>query len=389
MRPSWIEVDLAAIRHNVAALARLVSPAAVCAGVKADGYGHGDVPVAEAALEAGASMLAVALLEEGIRLREAGIEAPILVLSEPNLEDVGELVRWSITPTVYRHVMLEALLGVVSRGHLDAHLKVDTGMHRVGADRDRAIQLALRMADGGLPVRLAALRTHFAVSEADPAFTRHQMEAFQDTIELLADRGVHVPMRHLANTAGAILHPDSRADMVRTGIGLYGLYPSADCRAVVELRPAMRVVSQVSLTRRLPAGARPSYGRRRPLERPSTVVTVPIGYADGVPRLLSQRGGSVLIGGVAHPFAGTITMDQSVVDVGDAEVEVGDEVVLIGGQGEGHVGADDWADRTETINYEIVTRMGTRLPRTYLDAERRTQNAEPSSSDDQHSGTSP
>lgn len=366
MRPSWIEVDLSAIRDNVAALATLVAPAKVCAVVKADGYGHGDVPVAEAALEAGAAMLAVALIEEGIRLREAGIEAPILLLSEPNLDDVGELVRWSITPTVYRHVMLEALLGVVTRGYVEAHLKVDTGMHRVGADRDRAVQLALRMADGGLPVRLGALWTHFAVSEADPVFTRHQIEAFGDVVELLADRGVHVPMRHLANTGGAILHPDARADMVRTGIGIYGLYPSEECRAVVGLRPAMKVVSHVSITRRLPAGARPSYGRRRQLEAPSTVVTVPIGYADGVPRILSQRGGTVLIGGVAHPFAGTVSMDQIVVDVGDHPVAVGDEVVLLGGQGDALVGADDWAARADTINYEIVTRMGTRLPRRYV-----------------------
>lgn len=376
MRLSWIEVDLGAVRHNVAALGGLVAPSRMCAVVKADGYGHGGVQVAEAAVDAGAGMLAVALLEEGIRLREAGIDAPILLLSEPNLEDVGELVRWSITPTVYRHVMLEALLGVVTRGHIGAHLKVDTGMHRVGADPDRALQLALRMADGGLPVRLTALWTHFAVSEADPLFTRHQIEAFQDVVDSLADRGVAVPMRHLANTAGAILHPDSRGDMVRAGIGIYGLYPSPECRAVVGLQPAMRVISHVSLTRRLPAGARPSYGRRRPLEVPSTVATVPIGYADGVPRILSQRGGTVLIGGTAHPFAGTVTMDQIVIDVGDHDVAVGEEVVLIGGQGDATIGVDDWADRADTINYEIVTRMGTRLPRRYLNAERGTQKAE-------------
>jgi alanine racemase len=365
MRPSWIEIDLAAVRTNVASFVALVGSAQVCAVVKADGYGHGDVPVAEAALDGGATCLAVAMIEEGIRLREAGIEAPILVLSEPAPEDVPELLRWAITPTVYRHVMLERLLEVVTKGYLDVHVKVDTGMHRVGADGDRTLQLAMRLADGGLPVRMAALWTHFAVADTDPSFTSQQIEAFTDVVEMLADRGIAVPMQHLANSAGAILHPDARRDMVRVGLGMYGLYPSEVCRPHIELTPAMRVVSHVSMTRRLPAGARPSYGRRRPLERPSTVVTAPIGYADGVPRMLSQRGGSVLIGGVAHPFAGTVTMDQIVIDVGDDPVRVGDEVVLIGAQGAGRIGAEDWADRTGTINYEIVTRMGTRLPRRY------------------------
>lgn len=365
MRPSWIEVDLAAVRHNVAALIALVTPSRLCAVVKADGYGHGDVPVAEAALEAGASMLAVALVEEGIRLREAGIDAPILLLSEPDLADVGEIVRWSITPTIYRHTMLEALMAVAGTSPIQAHLKVDTGMHRVGADFDRALQLALRMSGPASPVRLAALWTHFAVSESDPVFTDLQIRMFGEVVAALDERGVEVPETHLANTAGAILQPAARGDMIRAGIGIYGLYPSETCRPVIDLRPAMRVVSHVAMTRRLPAGSRPSYGRRRELEVPSTVVTVPVGYADGVPRLLSQRGGTVLIGGIAHPFAGTVTMDQIVVDVGDTEVAVGDEVVLLGAQGSGFIGADDWAGRVDTINYEIVTRMGARLPRRY------------------------
>lgn len=365
MRPSWVEVDLGAITHNASALRELVGTT-VCAVVKADGYGHGDVPAAEAALSGGASWLAVALVEEGIRLREAGIEAPILLLSEPALEDVAAVVKWALTPTVYRHVTLEAFLDVVTRGHLDAHVKVDTGMHRVGATPPIAMQIAMRMADGGLPIRMAAMWTHFAVAEEDPVFTGQQIGAFDDVVALLADRGIEVPMRHLANTAGSILHPAGRADMVRAGLGVYGLYPSPGCRDIIALRPAMRVVSHVSMTRRLAGGARPSYGRRRPLQQPSTVATVPIGYADGVPRLLSSRDATVLIGGDRFPFAGTVTMDQIVIDVGDADVSVGDEVVLIGTQQHGEIEADDWAARTETISYEIVTGIGPRLPRRYL-----------------------
>jgi alanine racemase len=221
------------------------------------------------------------------------------------------------------------------------------------------------MADGGLPIRLGAVWTHFAVSEVDLDFTARQVDRLADFVEVIADRGVATPMRHLANTAGAILSPQSRADMVRIGLGTYGLYPSARCREHIDLRPAMRVVSEVSYVRRLPAGARPSYGRSRPLPKDANVATVPIGYADGVPRLLSSRSGEVLIGARRHPLAGNVTMDQIVIDVGDAPVQPGDEVVLLGAQGDEIVSAEEWADRTETISYEIVTRMGPRLPRRY------------------------
>jgi alanine racemase len=228
------------------------------------------------------------------------------------------------------------------------------------------MRLAMRLVDGGSKVRLGGLWTHFAVAEEEARYTSDQIEMFGDVVERLRDLGIEVPIRHLANTAGAILHDRARGDMVRVGLGLYGLYPSDECRSIVDLAPAMRVVSHVSMVRRLPAGSRPSYGRRRPLERDSTVVTVPIGYADGLPRLLSQRDGAVLIGGSSHPFAGTVTMDQIVIDVGDANVSVGDQVVLLGSQGDATIGADDWASRTETISYEIVTGMGPRLPRRYV-----------------------
>jgi alanine racemase len=322
--------------------------------------------VAEAALAAGADWLAVALVGEAIRLREAGVEAPILLLSEPEHSDVRRLVEWSITPTLYRPDFLTMLDEAITLGTVAAHLKVDTGMHRVGADPESAMRLAMRLVDGGSKVRLGGLWTHFAVAEEDARYTSDQIEMFGDVVERLRDLGIEVPIRHLANTAGAILHKEARGDMVRVGLGMYGLYPSDECRSIVDLAPAMRVVSHVSMVRRLPAGSRPSYGRRRPLERGSTVVTAPIGYADGLPRLLSQRDGAVLIGGSSHPFAGTVTMDQIVVDVGDLDVAIGDEVVLIGEQGEAEVTADDWAAQLDTISYEVVCSIGPRVPRRYL-----------------------
>ncbi len=354
MRPTHAEIDLDAIRHNVSELAALVAPASMCAVVKADAYGHGDVPVAEAALEAGASWLAVALVEEGVRLREAGIEAPILLLSEPPPGDAAEVVNWRLTPTAYRPEFISALARA-ARDPLDVHVKLDTGMHRVGAPPESLADLigAIRP-----PLRLGAIWTHFAVADEDPEFTQSQIERFRRAVA-----GLDIPL-HLANTAGAVLFPRARADLVRIGLGTYGLHPCPETRQVVDLRPAMRVVSRVAYVRRLPAGSRPSYGRRRALAAESTVVTVPVGYADGMPRLLSGSG-EVLIGGRRRPLAGTVTMDQIVVDMGDDPVEVGDEVVLIGRQGEGEVTAEEWARLVGTISYEIVCAIGPRVPRRY------------------------
>lgn len=361
MRPSWAEIDLSAVAHNVDAFRRHLGGTALCAVVKADAYGHGDVPVAETALEHGATWLAVALVEEGIRLREAGIDAPILVLSEPPEADAALVAEWRLTATVYRPEFLEAL-AAHRRVVLPVHLKLDTGMHRVGADRPTLERLVTRAGELGVPV--GGVWTHFAVSESDDDFTRRQRD---DLLAVVAELRPLLPddvLVHHGNTAGAILH--GGGDLARVGLGLYGLYPSDRCHQHIDLRPAMRIVSRVSHVRRLPAGARPSYGRRRPLSDESTVATVPIGYADGVPRLLSDRG-SVLIGGRRLPLAGTVTMDQIVVDCGNGMVEVGDEVVLIGRQGDAEVPADEWASLTDTINYEIVCGIGPRLPRRFIE----------------------
>ncbi|MEX1209201.1 MAG: alanine racemase [Acidimicrobiia bacterium] len=362
MRPSWVEVDLDAIRHNVRAIAQAARPARYCAVVKADGYGHGDVPVAEAALDAGAEWLAVALVSEGIGLREAGIEAPILVLSEPVADDAKDIVEWRLTPTVYRRSFLAALAAAAPEG-FPVHVKVDTGMHRVGAPPDAARELAVEVDRS--PLRLEGLWTHFPVSEEDQEFTRHQVGLLQQFVDDLAGVGVKAEMVHAANTAAAMSDVGARFDMVRVGIGTYGLRPAPGFAPEIDLRPAMSVVSRVVYSRRHPAGTRPSYGRRRPLPQESTVVTVPIGYADGVARRLSLVGGA-LIGGRFHPFAGNITMDQAVIDVGDHPVDIGDEVVLLGRQGDAEITADQWADWLGTINWEIVCGFGPRLPRRYI-----------------------
>ncbi len=363
VRPTWVEIDLAAIRHNVSVIATAVAPSLVCAVVKADGYGHGDVPSAEAALEGGASWLAVALVSEGARLREAGIEAPVLLLSEPLPSDAVEAVRWNLTPTVYRPEFLDALTAVAPDG-LAVHVKLDTGMHRVGADEETAFALARDVVGAGL--RLEGVWTHFAVAEEDGGFTAAQLESLGSFVERLAEAGIEPEMIHAANTGGALGRPASRLDMVRVGIGVYGLRPAPGFAPVFDLRPAMRVVSEVSHLRRLPAGSRPSYGRRRALSAAAAVATVPIGYADGFVRRLGETGGEVLVRGRRYPLAGTVTMDLIVVDMGDDPVEVGDEVVLLGRQGEEEITADEWAERLGTINYEITCGFGPRMPRRYV-----------------------
>ncbi|MEN8115086.1 MAG: alanine racemase, partial [Actinomycetota bacterium] len=360
MRPSWIEIDLAAIESNVRAIGEAIAPAAVCAVVKADGYGHGDVPSAEAALAGGATWLGVALVAEGVRLREAGIEAPILVLSEPFADDLNDVVTWSLTPMVYRHKCAESIAEAAEKAGktpYPVHLKLDTGMHRVGARPADALDLARTIHDDDR-LELEGIATHLSVAEEDIEYTTRQVGALSRFRALLAAEGIDGLIVHAANTAGALDHPEARFDLARVGLGIYGLRPAPTTGPSVELTPAMRVVSHVSFVQRLPAGARPSYGRTRCLENPSTVATVPVGYADGIPRRLSSVGGEVLIRGKRYPFAGTVTMDQVVVDVGDDPVEVGDPVVFIGTQGDEEVTATEWADLLSTINYEVVCQFG-------------------------------
>lgn len=365
MRPSHVEVDLNAIRNNVAAIAAAVAPAMLCAVVKADGYGHGDVPSAEMALEGGAQWLAVALVEEGIRLRDAGIDVPILLLSEPTVEEAPLAVKWNLVPTVYRQSFAEVLAAAVDGGAtLPVHLKVDTGMHRVGASPEDALKLAVEIAENPR-LELQGVWTHFSVADEDPEFTEEQIRRFDAFVAELAAHGIEPPLLHAANTAGGLMFPAARYSMVRAGLGIYGLRPAPDIGPQLPLQPAMRVISAVSFVRDLPQGARPSYGRRRPMPAAGKVVTVPIGYADGVYRRLSSVGGEVLIRGKRYPYAGTVTMDQIVVDVGNDAIEVGDEVVVMGAQGLGQVSAEQWAEWMDTINYEVVCNFGPRLPRHY------------------------
>ena len=373
-RPAWAEVDLNAVRHNVGLLSRLVSPAGLMAVVKADGYGHGSVATAYAALEAGATWLGVALVEEGVELREAGIDAPILLLSQPPLEAAQAVVDAGLIPVVHSGRFVEALAkAAADAGAVDpqpVHLKVDTGMHRIGCSPSEALDLAPAIKKHR-ELHLQGLLTHFAVAdEPDNPYTARQVAVFEAVRKELARSGIQPPLVHAANSAAVLTLPEARYDLVRCGISVYGIAPAPALEGCLPLKPALSLKARVSYVRRLVAGERLSYGLRYELDEPSTVVTVPVGYADGVPRRLGEVGGEVLIGGRRKPIAGTVTMDQLLVDLGPTDaagaVEIGTEVVLLGRQGDETISASEWADRLGTIAYEVCCGIGDRVPRRYL-----------------------
>jgi alanine racemase len=370
LRPAWVEVDLAAVTANVARICEVVAPAAVCAVVKADGYGHGAVRVARAAIAGGARHLGVALAEEGHELRQADIDVPVIVLSEPAPEAMRLVVEDNLTPTIYTERGLAALLGALAaqdQGNpVPVHLKVDTGMHRVGASPAHVLELASVVAANPL-LSFEGLYTHLAVADdpADP-YTQEQLSSFDRVIAALAADGTRPSLLHAANSAGALVHPASRYDMVRPGIAIYGLAPASSMRdhpAVRPLLPALSFKAEVSYAKEVAAGEGLSYGLHYRLSTSSVIATVPVGYADGAPRRLSQVGGEVLIGGRRRPIAGSVTMD---VDCGPGGgVKSGDEVVLIGRQGDEEVTAWEWGERLGTIAYEVTCALSPRLPRIY------------------------
>jgi alanine racemase len=364
VRPTWAEVDLGAVAHNVALLTERAAPAEVWAVVKADGYGHGAVPVARAALDAGARGLAVALVEEAVVLRDAGIDAPVLLLSEARPDEFVEVAALDLQPAVYSPAGIAAAAAVGRP--LRVHLKVDTGMHRVGADPHDAVELA-RSIVAAPTLTLEGLWTHCAVAdEPSRPFTAEQLERFDHALADLAAEGIRPVVTHAANSAGAIAHPDARRTLVRAGIAVYGVDPSPDLAGELPLRPVLRLRSEVSFVKRVAEGEAISYGLHHTFDREATVATVPIGYADGVRRRLGLLHQEVLIRGRRHPIVGVVTMDQLMVDCGDEAVEVGDEVVLLGRQGDEEVTAAEWAERLGTIGYEITCGIGPRVPRRHL-----------------------
>lgn len=375
----WAEIDLGAIAHNVRELRRVTRPEALLmAVVKGDGYGHGAVAVARTALANGAAMLAVARLEEGVALRQAGFEAPILVFGRPFADQAGDLIRYHLIQSVVDLEDAEMLSGEArARGAAVAvHLKVDSGMGRLGLVPDprsagavpSAVARAAALAK--LPgVRLEGVFTHFAAADStDKTSARRQFEVFTAFLEALKRAGIEAGLRHAANSAAVIDLPHTHLDAVRPGIALYGLYPSPEVDTTrVDLRPALSLKARVLQVKPLPAGAPVSYGMTWKAPRDTVIATVPAGYADGISRRLSNRG-RMLVRGRSAPIAGRVCMDLTMLDVGAiAGVAPGDEVVIIGRQGDQMIGADEMAGLLDTINYEVVFTNSLRVPKVYID----------------------
>ncbi len=367
----WAEINLSALAHNLGEVRRLVgSDTEIAAVVKANAYGHGLVEAARTFLSAGADRLAVARVEEGLALRAAGIDAEILVMgfSPPFLYDAA--LEHRLTLTVFDPNLAEVLSDTAGRRRDTArvHLELDTGMGRLGIPVDRDVYRRVASIAFLPHLEIEGLYTHFANADrADKTHAQQQLVAFVEVVCSLGQDGIDIPLLHAANSAALIDLPESRLNMVRPGIMLYGLYPSAEVdREQVDLRPAMTLKAQVGFVKRVPAGFCVSYGSTYTTPAPTVLATVPCGYGDGYSRRLSNRG-TVLIHGKRAPVVGRVCMDYIVVDVGHIpDVVVGDEVVIFGRQGESELHVDEVASLLDTINYEVVCAVSARVPRVYV-----------------------
>ncbi len=367
-RAARVEIDLCAIEQNVRALKALTpSGTLFMAVVKAEGYGHGGVESANAALRAGADRLGVATVAEAIRLREAGITAPVQILSEPPADSAHTLIEHDLIPTVTTREFAAALGRAATVRGVEAryHLKIDTGMNRIGVRAEEAPGFVTEVAEfAGL--YMEGVFTHFATADVvgDWDF-ESQFERFVEAVERIRSEGMDPGIVHACNSPATILHPKAHMDMVRCGIAIYGLHPSRATQGHIDLEPAMRVTASIVLLKRVGMGEGVSYGLTWRAAAPTTIATLPLGYADGVHRTLSGAM-QVLVGGQRCQQVGRICMDQLMVEVPrTVDAADGDEAVIIGSQGEETVSMDELAELGGTINYEMACAFGMRLPRIY------------------------
>lgn len=367
---AWVEINRSAIAHNVRAIKALLAPQTdLMAVVKADAYGHGAVTVAQTALQSGASWLGVATVPEGIELRQAGIDAPILVMGAVNdPAEVRAIAYWQLQPTIVnpkQALVFSETLAVLDQANLSVpvHLKLDTGMTRLGFSWQHAVELA-RLVQQLAHLETVSIYSHLATADdPDPTVMRQQHERFEQAISALAEADLLPAKRHLANAAATLANPALHYDMVRVGLATYGLYPAPHLRSAVDLRPVLSVKARITHLKTIPAGAGVSYGHQFIAPQSMKIAVLGIGYADGVPRILSNRLEGVLHGQRVRQI-GAITMDQMMVDVSAIKsVQEGDVVTLLGQAGRHVLSADQWAKMANTISWEILCGFKHRLPR--------------------------
>jgi alanine racemase len=369
----WAEVDLKAIAHNIRELRSITNPKArFMAIVKANAYGHDIIEVARRSLENGAEALGVANIEEGIQLRKAGIDAPVLIFGYTSPIHVKKLIELDLTQTVYSYETSEKLSQAATAygKKIKVHIKVDTGMGRLGllrAIKDNSLSEVESISR--LPMlELEGIYTHFATADkSDRSYAGKQFEIFMDFLNQLRIAGLEIAVTHAANSAAIINMPETHLDMVRAGISIYGLYTSEEVdRSIINLKPAMALKTKIIHLKKVPAGFKVSYGTTYETEKPTTIATVSIGYADGLNRLLSSKG-RMLVCGQSAPIVGRICMDMTMLDVGEIpEIVMEQEVVVFGKQGNSSITVDEIASTINTINYEVVSTIMERVPRIYL-----------------------
>ena len=376
-RWAWAEIDLLALSENVKALSEQAGSEELWATVKANGYGHGAVEVGRTALESGASGLCVALADEAHELREAKITAPILIVSEQPETQYEQMLRDDVAATLYNEATISSYAAEAARLGLTGrvHLKVDTGMHRVGAPIEDALARATQI-NNLKSLTLEGVYTHFAAADLpEHSETDLQRQKFAEVLKSLEQNSLRPKYIHAANSAAAIREIDiaqvTGIGIARVGIAMYGIAPSIELEShATKLKPVMSIHARVSHVQHLKAGEGISYGLRSKLESDATIATLPIGYADGIPRRLWSVGGEVLIGGRRCPIVGVVTMDQLMVNCADAQIKIGDAAVLLGTQGTETITANEIAAQLETIGYEIVCGISSRVPRRYFNAKK-------------------
>ncbi|MBD1912795.1 MULTISPECIES: alanine racemase [unclassified Leptolyngbya] len=366
---AWVEVDLGALAHNVQQIRRRLAPRTeLMAVVKADAYGHGAVTIARTALRHGATWLGVATIPEGIELREAGIQAPILLLGATNTaEQVRAIAQWKLQPTLCtpkQALIFSETMGTMrSRSPLPVHLKLDTGMSRLGISWEQAAEFGQLVKS--LPhLEIASVYSHLATADdPNPGIMQLQYQRYESAIAHLKAAGITPPRLHLANSAATLADPSLHYDLVRTGLAMYGLHPAPHLVAKIPLKPVLQVKARITQVKPLAAGTGVSYGHKFIADRDMQMAVIGIGYADGVPRLLTNRM-EVLIRGQRVPQIGAVTMDQLMLDVSAIpDVQAGDVVTLLGRDGQESISADDWANTLGTISWEILCGFKHRLPR--------------------------
>ena len=365
MHSTWVEIDLEAIKNNIHCI-RQRTKAQVMAVVKANGYGHGAIRVAQAALKAGATWCGVARIDEAIELRENGLQCPILIFGYTAPESLAQAIQNEIALTVWEPTQVETISALAASMGLTArlHLKLDTGMSRLGARPEQALDL-LRYFTGLPAVQMQGLFTHFArADEIDPTTTRSQIALFHQAVETCSAAGLRPQVVHACNSAATFNHPEAHYDLVRIGIALYGLHPSNECKLPPEMRSVMHWKTVLSQVKQLPPGQGVSYGHIYVTKVIERIGTLPVGYADGYRRI---QGNLLLVGGKRVPVIGRICMDQIMAQLDGVEAaKAGDEVTLLGPQGADRISAEEIAQRWGTINYEVTCGVAARVSRVYL-----------------------